>query len=140
MELLISHMEGQGAGEVLGREPDARIPGLTSDRALCVREGIYDSDVILVPIEDGDRAEALADMGKIVISIDLNPLSRTSKAAAVPISDEITRALKNMISFAEEMKGNPSAIDGALGSYSGERCRKETVDYICESLMSERGR
>jgi 4-phosphopantoate--beta-alanine ligase len=140
MELLISHMEEQGAGEVLGREPDARIPGLTSDRALCVREGIYDSDVILVPIEDGDRAEALAAMGKTVISIDLNPLSRTSKAAAVPISDEITRALKNMIAFAEEMKGDPSAIDRALESYSGERCRKETVDYICESLMSERGR
>lgn len=140
MELLIAYLEEQGAEKVLGREPDARIPGLTSDRALCVKEGIFDSDVILVPIEDGDRAEALAAMGKIVISIDLNPLSRTSRTATVPISDEISRALRNMIVFAGEMKDRPSEIDGALASYSGERCRKETVDYICESLMSEGGR
>ena len=92
MKLLIDYMESEGGKGVLGRDPDARIPGLTSDRALCTKEGIFDSDVILVPIEDGDRAEALVAMGKVVISIDLNPLSRTSKKASVSISDEMTNS------------------------------------------------
>ena len=97
MEGIISYLESKGAGEVLGRDPDCRIQGLNHDRALCTKEGIFDSDVIVVPIEDGDRAEALVSMGKVVISIDLNPLSRTSRTATVPISDEMTRALENII-------------------------------------------
>ena len=137
MELLIDHMEKNGADEVLGREPDARIPGLTSDRALCTKAGIYDSDVILVPIEDGDRAKALADMGKIVISIDLNPLSRTSRTATVSISDEMTRALENIIRFVKEMRGRPDAIEEAIRTFSNESNRKETIEEICFSLRSE---
>ena len=39
MESIIRHMESEGAENVLGRNPDARIPGLSSDRALCTKEG-----------------------------------------------------------------------------------------------------
>jgi 4-phosphopantoate--beta-alanine ligase len=137
MELLISYMEENGAENVLGRDPDARIPGLSSDRALCTKKGIYNSDVILVPIEDGDRAKALADMGKVVISIDLNPLSRTSKTATVSISDEMTRALENIIGFANEIKGDQKLIDEAIRTFHNEANRKETVEEICSSLMNE---
>jgi 4-phosphopantoate--beta-alanine ligase len=140
MGLLITHMEENGAKDVLGRDPDARIPGLSSDRALCTKTGIYDSDVILVPIEDGDRAKALAEMGKVVISIDLNPLSRTSKTATVSVSDEMTRALENMIGFVREMKGKQDVIEETIGTFSNESNRKEIVDGICSSLMSEFGR
>ena len=137
MELLISHMEENGADAVLGRDPGARIPGLSSDRALCTKAGIYDSDVILVPIEDGDRAKALADMGKIVISIDLNPLSRTSRTAAVSISDEMTRALENIIGAVREMRGRHDIIEETIRSFSNENNRKETIEEICSSLRSE---
>lgn len=137
MKLLISHMEENGAGEVLGKDPDARIPGLSSDRALCTKRGIYESDVILVPIEDGDRAKALADMGKVVISIDLNPLSRTSKTAAVSISDEMTRALENIIGYVKEMRGRHDIIEETIRTFSNERNRKEIVEEICSSLRSE---
>ncbi|MCL2295624.1 MAG: phosphopantothenate/pantothenate synthetase [Methanomassiliicoccaceae archaeon] len=137
MELLISHMEENGAEGVLGRDPDARIPGLDSDRALCTRTGIYDSDVILVPIEDGDRAKALADMGKTVISIDLNPLSRTSKAATVSISDEMTRALENIIGAVREMKGRHEIIEETITAFSNENNRKEAVEEICSALRNE---
>jgi 4-phosphopantoate--beta-alanine ligase len=139
MKLLISHMEENGAENVLGADPDARIPGLSSDRALCTESGIYDSDVILVPIEDGDRAKALADMGKIVISIDLNPLSRTSRTAAVSISDEMTRALENMIIFVREMKGRGETIDELIKTFSNDENRRETINEICSSLRSESG-
>jgi 4-phosphopantoate--beta-alanine ligase len=79
-------------------------------------------------------------MGKIVISIDLNPLSRTSRTASVSISDEMTRALENIIRFVKEMKGRDDLIEKTIGMFSNEACRKETVDEICSSLRSEFGR
>lgn len=92
---LVGAMQAAGArpGQVLGEVPDFRIPGLTSDRAQCCKAGIGDADVVLVPLEDGDRCQALKAMGKTVITVDLNPLSRTAKAADVTIVDELTRVL-----------------------------------------------
>lgn len=78
---------------VLGDAPDARIPNLEGPRANCHTDGIYSSDVILVPLEDGDRCEALVAMGKTVCVIDLNPLSRTAKTATITIVDELTRCV-----------------------------------------------
>ncbi len=136
MEGLISFLESKGAENVLGREPECRIPGLNHDRALCTKEGIFDCDVIVVPLEDGDRAEALVSMGKTVISIDLNPLSRTSCKATVPISDELSRALENIIQFISELRGDEQAILKVINGYSSYKNRRETVRYICDSLMS----
>src|SRR3972149_3294159 len=62
----------------------ARVPRLESRRALAHRAGIYGADVVLVPLEDGDRTEALVRMGKAVISVDLNPRSRPSQQATAP--------------------------------------------------------
>jgi 4-phosphopantoate---beta-alanine ligase len=70
-----------------------RLLPLSHDRAFCRREGMYAADVVLVPLEDGDRCEVLVGMGKKVIAIDLNPLSRTAKTATLTIVDEVTRAL-----------------------------------------------
>lgn len=136
MELLISYLESQGAENVLGRNPDARIPGLTSDRALCTK-AIFDSDVILVPIEDGDRAEALVKMGKTVISIDLNPISRTSKTATISISDEMSRALENITRFIDDLKGKDDEIRDVISSYSNTDVRKELIGDICAFLESQ---
>ncbi|MFH0968531.1 MAG: 4-phosphopantoate--beta-alanine ligase [Methanobacteriota archaeon] len=73
--------------------PVARHIPLDHDRGLCHADGIAAADVILVPLEDGDRAGALVHMGKTVIAIDLNPLSRTAQMATLPIIDEVTRAI-----------------------------------------------
>ena len=83
--------------DILGAKPDALIPGLEGPRAKCCLSGIYSSEVILVPLEDGDRCEALVAMGKTVIVVDLNPLSRSSKMADVTIVDEISRVANNML-------------------------------------------
>lgn len=99
-------LERKGAQDVLGPRPDARIPGLESKRALSHREGVFGADVVLVPLEDGDRTEALVRMRKTVISVDLNPLSRTSQRATIPIVDELTRAVLNACKFVEELKGD----------------------------------
>jgi 4-phosphopantoate---beta-alanine ligase len=90
-------LRAAGARRVLGVRPTARIGGLPSDRALVDRQGIYAADVCLVPLEDGDRTQALRALGKKVIAIDLNPLSRTSRTADLPIVDELTRALDAIV-------------------------------------------
>lgn len=86
-----------GAKEVLGERPDAKIPGLDHSRALCTQEGTIKADIILIPLEDGDRAIALKNMGKTIIAIDLNPLSRTSKTSDITIVDDVVRALPRII-------------------------------------------
>ena len=95
-----------GAEGVLGVGDNAceQIPGLDSERGKVSREGIHAADVVLVPLEDGDRTEALVAMGKKVIAIDLNPLSRTSQKATVSIVDNITSAFPRMVELAKELK------------------------------------
>ena len=66
---------------------------------------MFAADVILVPLEDGDRCEALAGMGKTVIAIDLNPLSRTARRATLTIVDELTRALPNITDACRNLTG-----------------------------------
>jgi len=93
-------LRAAGVTDVLGVRSTATIPGLPSDRARVDRLGIFRADVCLIPLEDGDRAEALRALGKRVISIDLNPLSRTSRAADLPIVDEVQRALRGIATAA----------------------------------------
>ena len=110
-------LERAGAKDVLGAAPDARIPGLESRRALSHREGVFGADVVLVPLEDGDRAEALVRMGKTVISVDLNPLSRTTRSASIPVVDELRRALPAIRTFLEELRENPNEARRMLRTY-----------------------
>ena len=127
---VVRRLRAAGATDVLGSRPDARIPGLESKRALCHREGIFRADVVLVPLEDGDRAEALARMGKTVLSVDLNPLSRTSQRATVPIVDELTRALRNLEKFVREMKANPKEARRIARSYDRAGNLRANYDYL----------
>ena len=122
---IMRELERAGARKVLGLRPNARIPGIESRRALSHRDGIFGADVVLVPLEDGDRAEALVRMRKTVISVDLNPLSRTSQSATIPIVDELTRALLNVCTFVDELKADETEAltvrrtynrDGNLGA------------------------
>ncbi|PSP28892.1 phosphopantothenate/pantothenate synthetase [Halobacteriales archaeon QH_2_65_14] len=111
MRAIVDHLEAHGADDVKGLSADARIPGLDHERAKVDRDGIYEADVVLVPLEDGDRAEALAEMGKTEIVIDLNPLSRSVQTAAVPIVDNIIRAVPNITAHVRELA---DSSDGEL--------------------------
>ena len=87
---------------ILGAEPDGVIPGLKGARANACKEGILTADVVLVPLEDGDRCEALVRMGKSVINVDLNPLSRSARMATITVVDEVKRCLSAMIAMEED--------------------------------------
>ncbi|MEA3255339.1 MAG: 4-phosphopantoate--beta-alanine ligase [Candidatus Altiarchaeota archaeon] len=103
-KLIEEVLRGCGAKEVFGVGGRGRIPHLDSERGKVDLRGIQVSDTVLVPLEDGDRTEALIAMGKKVISIDLNPLSRTSESATVSIVDNVVRAIPNMIKLAGKMR------------------------------------
>ena len=84
---------------LLGGSPNFKIEGLEGPRSNCTREGIGEADTILVPLEDGDRCEALISLGKEVLVVDLNPLSRSSRMATVTIVDEVSRAFETILSY-----------------------------------------
>ena len=74
------------------------------NRRYCNENGIIKADVVFVPLEDGDRCLALKKMGKKVITIDLNPMSRTAKTATITIADNIIRALPLLIKSIKKNK------------------------------------
>jgi 4-phosphopantoate--beta-alanine ligase len=125
-----------GASVVLGvRGKMRKLPGIDSERARADPGGIWAADVVLVPLEDGDRAEALAAAKKLVISVDLNPLSRTSQAAAIPIVDNVVRAVPNMIRLAEKMKNEEKVVlEMVLDGFDKEKCLSEAASHIRKGL------
>jgi 4-phosphopantoate--beta-alanine ligase len=124
---IVEVLEAAGVEHVLGRRRDAKIPGLTSHRALCEKDGIFASDAVLVPLEDGDRAEALKAMGKVVLAIDLNPLSRTAAAADITVVDHLLRALPKVADFARRMDKAPHLGVKGLAKRFDNRANLEAV-------------
>jgi len=103
-------MQEAGAEKVYGVDvAEPTIPGLSSERAKSDK-AILEADTVLVMLEDGDRTEKLKMMGKKVIAIDLNPLSRTPQMADISIIDNVVRALPNMVKMAGEIEGDTKAI------------------------------
>jgi len=131
-------LERVGARNVLGERPNARIPGLESKRALSHQEGVYGADVVLVPLEDGDRAEALVRMEKVVISVDLNPFSRTTRTASIPVVDELSRALLNIHRFAHELRDDPKEITRLTRTYDKDRNMAALYSFLRLGLTGVR--
>ena len=136
MKALLSHLyeirdTNQLDVEILGENPDAKIPGLEGPRAKCCESGIYNSDVILVPLEDGDRCEALVAMGKVVLVIDLNPLSRSAKMGSVTIVDELSRVAENLLRGSMQKILRKPRID-----YDNNDHLQSAIDHITSSLSS----
>ncbi|HOI40622.1 MAG TPA: phosphopantothenate/pantothenate synthetase [Methanobacterium sp.] len=102
-------LKNAGATEVLGKEGDDHvpIPGLEGPRSRAHPEGAHRADVVLVPLEDGDRAQALVSSGKKVITIDLNPLSRTAQTSSITIVDNVVRAIPLMVQEVKKLKRYP---------------------------------
>jgi 4-phosphopantoate---beta-alanine ligase len=99
-----------GANIVLGvgQKEFQKIPELTSNRRHVDPEGIFVADVVFVPLEDGDRTKALINMQKKVITVDLNPLSRTAQSATISIIDNIVRAMPELVKISKQLKKQKS--------------------------------
>ncbi len=125
-----------GAEEVLGIDDAVvTIPELFSERRRVSPRGILIADTVLVPLEDGDRTEALRKLGKFVIAIDLNPLSRTARTANITIVDNIVRALPTMVRVANELKGlSRGELRSIVERYNNDEVLKEVIKYIINRL------
>nr|WP_201721297.1 phosphopantothenate/pantothenate synthetase [Methanonatronarchaeum thermophilum] len=117
---IIEFLEEHGAVGVLGGDADMLIKDLSHDRAFVSREGIYSADTVMVPLEDGDRTVKLRDLGKTVISIDLNPLSRTSKTADISIVDNVVRVFENFIGYWKKIDRDSSFKLDVYNSFDNE--------------------
>jgi 4-phosphopantoate--beta-alanine ligase len=126
-----------GAEIVYGAKADAEIPGLDHDRALCDREGIFSADVVLVPLEDGDRCQALKNMDKNVVVIDLNPLSRTAKTASITIVDNVIRAIPNIEQWVNKLKDiSMEELNAIVDIWDNEKMLKEILFFLSKRLNS----
>ncbi len=142
--LIAEHLKKHGGREVLGvKEEDAvRIPEVQSDRRRVDRKGIFSADVVLVPLEDGDRTEALRALGKRVVAVDLNPLSRTARAATITVVDNVARALPLMVEECRRMKGLPrEELRKKVEGFDNGRNLRESLRLMCRRLveLSEKG-
>lgn len=129
---LVAHLEGHGCREVLGVGAQPAIPGLDHERGRSTREGIVGADVVLVPLEDGDRCQALRDMGKTVLVVDLNPLSRTARSASVSITDNVRRAVPTITRHATALT-RPEA-EQAARAFDARANLRETLEFIRRRL------
>jgi 4-phosphopantoate--beta-alanine ligase len=137
IEKLVNEMKNIGAKVVYGKRAEARIPGLSHDRSLCDKEGIFSADVVLVPLEDGDRCQALRKMGKYVIAIDLNPLSRTSKNANITIVDNVVRAIPNIERWVGILKNeDEESLERVVSLWDNKKMLADVLSFISKRLNS----
>ena len=103
---IVKHLKNAGAEEVLGtnHRSNRRIVGIDSPRRIVDKDGIFAADIVLVPLEDGDRTQALKRAGKTVITFDLNPLSRTAQTADITIVDNVIRGMRLLVSACKKVK------------------------------------
>jgi len=92
-------LKKSGAKEIFGlnQKSSIKLSGIDSARRIVDKNGIFSADVVLVPLEDGDRTIALKKSKKKIITFDLNPLSRTAQTADITIVDNVTRAMKLLV-------------------------------------------
>ncbi len=117
-----------GAKEILGmdKKQSTKLKGIDSARRIVDKSGIFSADVVLVPLEDGDRTITLKKAKKTVITFDLNPLSRTAQTADVTIVDNVTRAMKLLVS--ESRKSRKQII------FDNKKNLKSTILEISKNL------
>jgi 4-phosphopantoate--beta-alanine ligase len=140
VEAIENVLKKAGAKNILGtsNSPQTYIKELSSNRRIVDPRGIAKADVVLVPLEDGDRTEALVKEGKFVIAIDLNPLSRTAKMAQITIVDNVIRVIPRMVTLASEIKkqldANPAESENIKAIVNNFDQKQNLVDSLKEIL------
>ncbi|MBP2201376.1 4-phosphopantoate--beta-alanine ligase [Methanococcus voltae] len=120
-------------------DANKQMPNVDHLRGKVSEAGIYTADVVLVPLEDGDRAEALIEMGKKVIAIDLNPLSRTAQKSTITIVDELTRCIplitKEIITLKQQNLSNEEL--NQITEFDNNKALKEVLKLISDKLTTQ---
>ncbi len=137
LEAIKKVLEEAGAKEVLGvgETADGEIPEISSVRRVVDRRGILIADTVLVPIEDGDRTQALRKIRKTVIAVDLNPLSRTSQLANITIVDNHVRCMPLLVEEVKRLKKlSREELKKILENYDNIKVLGEVLELIRNRL------
>ena len=125
------HLKEHGADHVLMPTTEAQLSFIDSNRKFVHPEGIFRADVVFVPLEDGDRCEALGKMGKTVVTVDLNPMSRTAKCAGVTIVDNVVRALPLLIQEVQRLQQeSPTIPKEIITRYNNDKVLQAAIQWI----------
>jgi len=139
IEAIANILKKAGAAEIYGTDPKKMIElkGLESNRRKV--ELIAKSDLVMVPLEDGDRTETLKRLNKKVIAIDLNPISRTSLWADITIIDNIVRTIPEMIKVAKELKKlNKLQLESIIKNFDNKKNIQKTLNLIIEYIEKQK--
>lgn len=123
----------------VGRDASATINEVHSKRRKVDPRGILAADVVLVPLEDGDRTEALVKMGKKVIAMDLNPLSRTSRFASITIVDDVVNAVRLLTKEVQRSKGlEREELERIAETFHNHEYLESILQFMAERITSLR--
>ncbi|MFX1318694.1 MAG: phosphopantothenate/pantothenate synthetase [Promethearchaeota archaeon] len=128
-----------GAEEIYGLDSNyyETIPEIHSDRRIVDTRGLFTADVAFVPLEDGDRTEGLVRLGKRVITVDLNPLSRTAQKASISIVDNVVRAMPLLIKAVERLHDEPhEKLKKILDNFDNHYNLAEAIRLINDRLST----
>lgn len=134
---IVKTMKKNGAREIFGVKSSSstKLGKIESSRRIVDKDGIFAADVVIVPLEDGDRTLALRQAGKIVITFDLNPLSRTSQTADITIVDNVTRALKLLIEESKNLKKSSyRQLEKIILNFDNKKNLSENIIQIKKNL------
>ncbi|MFX1242725.1 MAG: phosphopantothenate/pantothenate synthetase [Promethearchaeota archaeon] len=132
-------LQKAGATEIYGVDPDKMIElsGLESNRRKV--ELIAQADLVMVPLEDGDRTEALKKLKKTVIAVDLNPLSRTSVWADITIVDNIVRTIPEMIKIVEELRNlTREQLEDIVKDFDNKKNIQDNLTLIISYIKNQK--
>ncbi|MBY8984464.1 MAG: phosphopantothenate/pantothenate synthetase [Candidatus Lokiarchaeota archaeon] len=132
-------LKNAGATDIRGTNETVmtQLEGLESNRRKV--DLIGKADVVMVPLEDGDRTEALKKLNKLVIAIDLNPLSRTALWADITIVDNIIRVIPEMIETAKKLKKlKTNEVLDIVDNFNNKLNIQKTLDLIIEYITIQK--
>jgi len=141
IEAIKNMLESAGAKNLLGIDETSmvQIEELSSNRRNVDPKGIKIADVVFVPLEDGDRSEALKKTGKKVIAVDLNPISRTSIWADITIVDNIVRVLPEMITILDDLKNlKEDQLLEILNNFNNKKNIQNVLDLIKDYIDAQK--
>jgi 4-phosphopantoate--beta-alanine ligase len=130
-------LKDAGAKEIYGIDSSFHetIPEIHSERRIVDHRGLFIADVAFVPLEDGDRTEGLVRLGKQVITVDLNPLSRTAQIANITIVDNIVRTLPLLIKIVKKLrKESEEKLRKILRDFNNQKNLAESIQQINDRL------
>ena len=134
---IVNTIKKNGFSEILGTNSKTKstLSGIDSSRRIVDKNGIFAADVVVVPLEDGDRTLALRKAGKTVITFDLNPLSRTSQTANITIVDNVTRAMDLLIVNCKNLsKKNTKTLEKVLKNFNNKKNLSDNIEEIKKNL------